>query len=252
MKKNVFILLINTLLFFSCINKTSNVLDSNANLVKDSLETNDYVNPYAIRYSPKTDVGILDLSIFSLENVKKTFDLDEKTSMVKNFQRLTEEQAKAWIEPIPDKTSYLFEYPTSYRAVAIQKATDKYYLLLLMICEIESEKNPFENTRNTQFIVSVDKEGKYIDALVVACGKSLSNWDMEFDEDRNIYTFNTLTTSFFDDDYIRVIDWSRVSNLPGSSEAEDYWLEWYKTIYSVTEDGYIVISEPRRKTAEER
>ena len=245
MKKNVFILLINTLLFFSCVNTTSNVSNSNENLAKDSLETNDYFNPYAIRYAPKTDAGILDLSIFLLKNVKETFALDEKFSIVKNFQKLTEEQAKAWIEPIPDKFDYLFEFQTSYRAVAIQQATDKYYLLLLMICEAGY-------THNTQFIVSVDKEGRYIDALAVAYAKSLSNWDIEFDEDRSIYTFNTLTTSFFDDDYIRVVNLSRVSNLPDSSKAENYWLEWYETIYSVTENGHIVVSEPRRKIAEER
>jgi hypothetical protein len=193
--------------------------------------------------------------LITLKNVKKTFDTYEKISIVDKLKKLNEAQVEAWIEPIPYK--YEFEGASSHRVVAILKATDKYCLLLLMRCEgiphrEEVEMSEWlyqENVINQQYIVSVDKQGKYIDALPVAYTRNLSNWDIEFDADRDVYIFSTLFSSHFEGDQIRVVQASSVKDAPIDPSGK-YRKELHEIIYSVNKDGKIIETVPRRQIKE--
>jgi len=199
-----------------------------------------------INYASETNACRYFSHIFTSKDVGRTFRIYERNSIIKDLKKLNRKQVEAWIEPILYK--YGFESPTSYRAIAIIKATDKYCLLLLMRCEGEAEGE--ERITNQQYIVSVDKQGKYIDALPVAYEKNLSNWDVEFDEDRKIYRFATVVGAFFEDDKIRTTHMSHVSNLPDELSHEWEWMIWDEIIYSVNENGKIIEIVPRRKIKE--
>jgi hypothetical protein len=183
------------------------------------------------------------------KDVRKTFGTYDKISIVRQLEKLDENQIEAWINPIPHK--YGFESPTSYRIVTILRTTNKYCLLLIMRCESElDEENEEERAINQQYIISVDKQGKYIDALVVDYEKNLSNWIIEFDANRNIYKITTSVGSFFEENNIRTVHRSTVSNTPDGLSGT--WEIWDEVIYSVNEDGYIVEIVPRRQIREER
>ena len=236
MKKNILILFIGILLLFSCVNQANNALERNTCQVSDASKTKDCVP---------------EQSIFLLKNIK---EIDRKdNSTVKKLGTLNEKQIEAWIKPIPDVASYAIdsEYGLYYKAVSILNITDEYYLLLLMQCE--KNENEVENgdIEHQQFIVSVDKKGKYIDALAVSYIKDLVNWEGEFDAKRNIYRYSTNAKSFFSNDNIKVIHECFVSDIRETSKIE-YWEEWDEIIYSVKEDGRIVVTEPRKKIAEKR
>ena len=180
-------------------------------------------------------VCIPNSAIFLLKNIKETIS-KEDTLTIRKLTNLNKKQIEAWINPIPNKEDYSFEYVVNYKAVALLKETSEYYLLLLMQCEENA-------TVNAQFIVSVDKQGKYIDAIAVSYVQTLSNSDIEFDPDRNIYRFSRLVKSFFEGDSITVTLWSSVSNLPDSHEETDYWEELDEIIYIVKTDGHITAKE---------
>jgi len=187
----------------------------------------------------ETGTCVPNSAIFLLKNISGTIS-KEDTLTIRKLTTLNKEQIEAWINPIPNKEDYSFEYVVDYKAVSLLKETSEYYLLLLMQCEEDAAVN-------AQFIVSVDKQGKYIDALAVSYVQNLSNSDVEFDPDRNIYRFSTLVKSFFEGDSIKVTLWSSVSNLPNSHEETDYWEELDEIIYTVKGDGNITVLEPRKK-----
>jgi hypothetical protein len=226
MKKNIAILLLSILLFLNLASQTS--------------------------YASNTSACASVSHLITLKDVKKTFDTYEKISIVDKLKKLNEAQVEAWIEPIPHK--YGYEGASSHRVVAILKATDKYCLLLLMRCEgapywEEMERSEWltgqEDVTNQQYIVSVDKQGKYIDALPVAYSTSLSNSDIEFDANSKLYVWGRSVSSYFEGHRIRVVHQIFGHDAP-DLESDDR-NGWYEIIYSVNKDGKIIEVVPRKQ-----
>ena len=247
MNKKIVVLFINVCSFCiclsSCLNSNSRYNQDSISKLSDSiLSLNDTINK-ELHKASETRICIPDSIIFLLKNIKETIN-NEDIFTIERLKKLNKKQIEAWINPIPNIYEYTFEYVINYKAVALQKITNEYYLLLLMQCE---------DATNQQYIVSIDKQGKYIDALAVSYGTTLSNSDVEFDEDRGIYISGTSVKSFFEGDNIRVMLLSVVSNLPPHSHEEtDYWEELDEIIYLVKADGHIVVLEPRKKIADKK
>ncbi len=168
---------------------------------------------------------IPDPNDFLLKNVKETLDRYD-TTIMKRFKILTPLQEQSWTDRYG--AQYAMENVLHYRAVSLQKTTDQYYLLLIMQCE---------DFMNQQFIVSVDKNGKYIDSLPVSYFLDPNNSDVEYDSIRNVYKATSDVKSYFLGDTIKMVCESLVFS---SKDFEDDGKEaWYEYFYHVKDDGHI-------------
>lgn len=195
------------------------------------------------------DSYIPDSTFFKFKRLDRTLDVNE-LDVFNSLKPINQEESDAWIKPI-----YGEQYKVSgeIKMVAFQKMTDQYYAFLVVrIFDIGVNIKDHEYVICDQFLITTNKQGKYISSLKVFDNNRVDDRDednpeMDFDKGRNAYrTYDDIHSEFLKKS-IKLFETIGFCKNLNSSKKDDYWEDNFVSQYVISDNGDIYCNKQRVK-----